>query len=346
MILQRLRRPATSGVLGLCRRGVADKATQGTAGEQQLYDKLASELQPTRLAVTDSSGGCGSMYVVEIEAEQFRELSRVKQTKLVTSLLKQEIQAMHGIRMLHELARVLRTLDGFPKVDAAYRATTAGGGIASVVVLLLMAYMAGTEISEYVRYRQAHRFVVDTAVRQAVYINVDVTVAMPCALLRVNVADAGGDASNVRSSLRMSPVPWAPRSSSSSRESSELLRQGHRGIHVHDLIAKAGRRRQRGGAADSKLLHGDAAEMACRIAGSVRVNKVAGLLHITASRGGMGHLGGAFEPRRFLNFTHAIDALSFGPLYPGIANPLDSTLHIAPAQAASFKYFVSVVRTT
>ncbi|KAJ2845536.1 hypothetical protein GGI22_006527, partial [Coemansia erecta] len=200
----------------------------------------------------------------------------------------------------------------------------------------------------YVRYRQAHRFVVDTAVRQAVYINVDVTVAMPCALLRVNVADASGDASNVRSSLRMSPVPWAPRSSSSSssREGSELLRQGHRDIHVHDLIAKAGRRRQRDGAADSKLLHGDAAEMACRIAGSVRVNKVAGLLHITASGGGMGRLGGAFEPRRFLNFTHAIDALSFGPLYPGIANPLDSTLHIAPAQAASFKYFVSVVRTT
>ncbi|KAJ1903636.1 hypothetical protein LPJ81_002952 [Coemansia sp. IMI 209127] len=99
MILQRLRRPATS-ILGLCRRGVADKATQGTAGEQQLYDKLASELRPTRLAVTDSSGGCGSMYVVEIEAEQFRELSRVKQTKLVTSLLKQEIQAMHGIRVL------------------------------------------------------------------------------------------------------------------------------------------------------------------------------------------------------------------------------------------------------
>ncbi|KAJ2559583.1 hypothetical protein EV175_000266 [Coemansia sp. RSA 1933] len=98
-LLQRLRLVATA-TAGVLRRGVADMATRGTAGEQAIYDKLAGELQPVRLAVTDSSGGCGSMYVVEVEAERFRGLSRVKQTQLVTSLLRQEIQEMHGIRVL------------------------------------------------------------------------------------------------------------------------------------------------------------------------------------------------------------------------------------------------------
>ncbi|KAJ2494468.1 hypothetical protein GGI11_008835 [Coemansia sp. RSA 2049] len=82
------------------RRGTADLSTRGTDGEQAIYDKLIDELRPNKLAVTESSGGCGSMYVVEIETERFRGLSRVKQTQLVTSLLKQEIRQMHGIRVL------------------------------------------------------------------------------------------------------------------------------------------------------------------------------------------------------------------------------------------------------
>ncbi|KAJ2448936.1 hypothetical protein EV183_005170 [Coemansia sp. RSA 2336] len=71
-----------------------------TDGEQQIYTKLSQELQPTKLTVSDASGGCGSMYVVEIEAECFRGLSRVKQTKMVNNLLKEEIKDMHGMRVL------------------------------------------------------------------------------------------------------------------------------------------------------------------------------------------------------------------------------------------------------
>ncbi|KAJ1667574.1 hypothetical protein IW140_002154 [Coemansia sp. RSA 1813] len=372
LFLQRLRlqlattAPTTSPVFrfGQLRRGVADKATRGTDGEQQIYNKLDGELQPARLAVTDSSGGCGSMYVVEIEAERFRGLSRVKQTKLVTSLLKQEIQAMHGIRqaercgMLGGLGRAVRALDGFPKVDGAHRATTATGGVASILVLLLMAYMVGTEISEYVRYKQVHRFVIDTAVQQDVQINMDVTVAMPCALLRVDVVDASGDASNVRNSLQMRQVSWTRGAMAGSsalgakdaEESALMLRQGHAYPHVHDIIADASRRRRnrdpQAKAADTKPVHGGETieDMACRIVGTVRVNKVSGLFHITAP--GHGHMGGGFVPHRFLNFTHAVDELSFGPLYPDIVNPLDATHHRLADHDASVKYFVSVIPTT
>ncbi|KAI9479244.1 hypothetical protein LPJ79_002529 [Coemansia sp. RSA 1821] len=71
-----------------------------TGGEQQIYTKLSRELRPTKLTVSDASGGCGSMYVVEIEAECFRGLTRVKQTKMVNNLLKEEIKDMHGMRVL------------------------------------------------------------------------------------------------------------------------------------------------------------------------------------------------------------------------------------------------------
>ncbi|KAJ2821549.1 hypothetical protein IWW50_004595 [Coemansia erecta] len=85
----------------MLRRALADASTPSmTSGEQHIYDKLYGELRPTKLSVTDSSGGCGSMYVVEIEAECFRGLNRVKQTKMVNSLLKSELKDMHGMRVL------------------------------------------------------------------------------------------------------------------------------------------------------------------------------------------------------------------------------------------------------
>ncbi|KAJ2343516.1 hypothetical protein IWW50_004982 [Coemansia erecta] len=73
------------------------------------------------------------------------------------------------------------------------------------------------------------------------------------------------------------------------------------------------------------------------------VNKVAGLFHITAH----GHAyGGAYVPSHMMNFTHHIDELSFGPLYPGLRSPLDNTLHVASDHVAAFRYFLSVVPTT
>lgn len=44
-------------------------------------------------------GGCGAQYRVDVCSEQFRGLSTVKQHKLVTSLLKEEVANMHAIRI-------------------------------------------------------------------------------------------------------------------------------------------------------------------------------------------------------------------------------------------------------
>ncbi|TFK74505.1 bola-like protein [Pluteus cervinus] len=68
-------------------------------GEQKLVDMLKAKLTPTRVRVQDVSGGCGTFYAIEIESEAFKGLSMVKQHKLVSEALKQEIEGMHGLQI-------------------------------------------------------------------------------------------------------------------------------------------------------------------------------------------------------------------------------------------------------
>ncbi|KAJ3045794.1 BolA-like protein 3 [Rhizophlyctis rosea] len=70
-----------------------------TDGEKHIHVKLAEKLVATRLTVTDISGGCGSMYAVEIASPQFAGLSPVKQHRMVTEVLKDDIKQMHGIQI-------------------------------------------------------------------------------------------------------------------------------------------------------------------------------------------------------------------------------------------------------
>jgi BolA-like protein 3 len=49
--------------------------------------------------VQDISGGCGSMYALEIESFKFKGLSIIKQHKLVNQVLENEIKKWHGIQL-------------------------------------------------------------------------------------------------------------------------------------------------------------------------------------------------------------------------------------------------------
>lgn len=66
---------------------------------------------------------------------------------------------------------------------------------------------------------------------------------------------------------------------------------------------------------------------ACRIFGSLILNKVAGNFHITAGKSlnlprGHVHIS-AFMTERDYNFTHRINKFSFGDPSPGIVHPLE-----------------------
>ncbi|KAJ3280466.1 hypothetical protein HK104_000650 [Borealophlyctis nickersoniae] len=108
-------------------------------------------------------------------------------------------------------------------------------------------------------------------------------------------------------------------------------------LDIHNLINQAARNMQ--------VQHGSAKDgqsQACRIHGSLNVNKVMGMLHFTAP--GHGYMG-KHVPHEAMNFTHRIDKLSFGHHYPGLTNPLDRTVEYANTKMTMFQYFVAVVPT-
>ena len=70
-----------------------------TPAEESIAAVLASELSPTRVLVRDVSGGCGSMYAIEITAARFRGLSILRQQRLVNSALGHLVKEWHGVQI-------------------------------------------------------------------------------------------------------------------------------------------------------------------------------------------------------------------------------------------------------
>ncbi|KAF2148289.1 bola-like protein, partial [Myriangium duriaei CBS 260.36] len=67
--------------------------------EAEIYTILLDKLSPTALEVADVSGGCGSMYALNIVSEAFRGLSTVKQHRLVNQALKGKVEQWHGLQV-------------------------------------------------------------------------------------------------------------------------------------------------------------------------------------------------------------------------------------------------------
>ncbi|RKF62999.1 hypothetical protein GcC1_142005 [Golovinomyces cichoracearum] len=69
------------------------------ASEKMIYLLLFRELNPRFLKVQDISGGCGSMYEIEIISERFTGLNMVKQQKMVYACLDELVKQWHGVRL-------------------------------------------------------------------------------------------------------------------------------------------------------------------------------------------------------------------------------------------------------
>ncbi|KAI0128297.1 bola-like protein [Xylariales sp. AK1849] len=67
--------------------------------ESAIWDKLTAELSPTELMVQDVSGGCGSMYGIEIASEKFRGVNMLKQQRMVNTVLGDQMKAWHGVQL-------------------------------------------------------------------------------------------------------------------------------------------------------------------------------------------------------------------------------------------------------
>jgi BolA-like protein 3 len=67
--------------------------------ESGIWDKLAAEFAPTELTVQDISGGCGSMYGIEITSEKFRGANMLKQQRMVNAVLGDQMKQWHGVQL-------------------------------------------------------------------------------------------------------------------------------------------------------------------------------------------------------------------------------------------------------
>ncbi|KAH3900370.1 Bol3p SCDLUD_003345 [Saccharomycodes ludwigii] len=73
--------------------------SSSTPEEKLISEKLKNSLNPSYLNVMDISGGCGSMFAIEVTSKKFNDLNIVKQHKLINQILKEDIPKWHGLQL-------------------------------------------------------------------------------------------------------------------------------------------------------------------------------------------------------------------------------------------------------
>ncbi|OLN81431.1 Altered inheritance of mitochondria protein 1 [Colletotrichum chlorophyti] len=69
------------------------------AAESTIWDKLVAEFAPSELIVQDVSGGCGSMYAIDITSAKFKGANMLKQQRMVNAVLGDMMKQWHGVQL-------------------------------------------------------------------------------------------------------------------------------------------------------------------------------------------------------------------------------------------------------
>ena len=67
--------------------------------ESAIASLLQTALEPTELLVQDISGGCGSMYSIDITSAAFKGQNILKQQRMVNAALGDVIKSWHGVQI-------------------------------------------------------------------------------------------------------------------------------------------------------------------------------------------------------------------------------------------------------
>ncbi|KAK1987742.1 bola-like protein [Colletotrichum cereale] len=67
--------------------------------ESTIWDKLVAEFAPSELIVQDVSGGCGSMYAIDITSAKFKGANMLKQQRMVNAVLGDMMKEWHGVQL-------------------------------------------------------------------------------------------------------------------------------------------------------------------------------------------------------------------------------------------------------
>ncbi|XP_071831009.1 endoplasmic reticulum-Golgi intermediate compartment protein 2-like isoform X2 [Apostichopus japonicus] len=246
--------------------------------------------------------------------------------------------------------KVVRELDAFAKVPEDYQEASAGGGTVALLTFSLIAVLVVSEVRFFLKSRMKYQYDVDADLNSKLQINADLTVAMHCAHLGADVVDISGDvAINYDNSMQTDPVYFAM--SEEENEWHNTIRKIREAVAeeqaIQEVMLKAG---YQGLTHDrpvpTKL---EKPFDACRIHGSITVNKVAGNFHVTIGQNipfNRGHAHISMIGKGVAqNFSHRIDHLSFGVPGTGVINPLDGDSKISNDSNMIYQYFLQVVPT-
>ncbi|KAK9235684.1 endoplasmic reticulum vesicle transporter-domain-containing protein [Lipomyces kononenkoae] len=238
---------------------------------------------------------------------------------------------------IENVARGVRTFDAFPKVSSTYSTRSSQGGIVTIVLSIVCIFLIWTEMGSYFAGIEEPQFAVDGSIGRDMQVNLDITIAMPCSALHVNVQDVSGDRLLAAELVKMEGTEFDL--SSTHELSIESRAEAEKDLESVFRRAKVAKKFKK-----TKKSHPNSP--ACRIYGSFRLNKVQGDLHITAKNYGYLAESEPFVTYDGLNFSHVIDELSFGAYYPKLENPLDGVAALIDADLFRYQYYLSIVPTT
>uniref|UniRef100_W8C1V5 Endoplasmic reticulum-Golgi intermediate compartment protein 2 n=1 Tax=Ceratitis capitata TaxID=7213 RepID=W8C1V5_CERCA len=253
------------------------------------------------------------------------------------------------------LIEIAKNLDAFKKVPDKYTETTEIGGTLSLISRLLIIYLIYKEVCYYREANLIYQFEPDIDMDDKVQMHVDITVAMPCSSLSgVDLMDETQQDVFAYGTLQREGAWWVlPEEERLQYERMQhmntFLREEYHS--VADILFKdiiKSNEKHTKPLRNIKPLPEEKYD-ACRLHGTLGINKVAGVLHLV---GGAQPFVGLFEDhwtidfrRTPANFTHRINRLSFGQYSRRIVQPLEGDETLVPDEDTTVQYFLKIVPT-
>lgn len=245
----------------------------------------------------------------------------------------------------------VKELDAFPKVPEEYVDSTMVGGTFSVITFFIIIWLINSEVSYYWDSNLVFKFMPDTDMDEKLRVNIDITIAMPCSNLGADILDSTSQSVYGFGELQEEDT-WFELSEEQQaafdavKHLNAYLREEYHSIW--QLLWKRGHGSVRATIPERKV-EPSRKKDACRLHGTLTLNKVSGNFHITAGKSlhlprGHIHLNMLFDDTP-QNFSHRIHRLSFGSPANGIVYPLEGDEKITTEEDMLFQYFLEVVPT-
>lgn len=241
----------------------------------------------------------------------------------------------HVSKLVSYLIIAFKLIHFAAKVAPTYTTQSSQGGLVTILLSLFCVYLIWGELGSYFAGIEEQQFVVDNRVGWDMQINFDITVAMPCITLHVNVQDAAGDRLLAAELVEMEPTDFDLSKTHELTVESRSEAQEDDDLQSVFRRAKAAKKFSK----TKKMHHPNSP--ACRLYGSMKVNKVQGDFHITGKNFAYADYDRSMLTRDGLNFSHVIDEFSFGEYYPKLENPLDGVAAIIDTSMSVFFLYIS-----